>query len=506
MVARAVVLALLLLVPMRALARDVPVSDATSLRAALADARPGDVIVLADGTYDVDANLRCDADGSADAPIVVRAVTALGAHVRFDAVEGFVVRGAHWRFEDLEVEGVCADDSACEHAWHIVGDADRTVVRGNRAHGFNAHIKANGEGDPRVWPDDVLVEDNEFFNPRARMTSNPVTPIDVVGGRRWIVRGNYIHDHHKGMGDGVSYAAFLKGNSRDGIIERNLVVCEQLHTGGVRLGLSLGGGGTGPDSICEGGTCTPEHQGGILRNNVIVHCPADVGVYVNECADCLVAHNTLAGTTGIDVRFAASDVRVIGNLLSGRVRARDGATLASSGNREMVTEAEWSAWFVAPGEADFTLRDGAELVDRGAALAEVTDDFCGNDRDDGMPDLGAVEHDGDGPCDTTMPGGGGATPGVDAGIAGDAGSEEIDAGPRADAGMLAGEVSGGCGCRAGGRGPTRVAWLALLALVALSRRARSRSRRGAPDRMASRAPLGTTTGGSAPARRCGSPR
>jgi high frequency lysogenization protein len=47
-----------------------------------------------------------------------------------------------------------------------------------------------------------------------------------TGGRRWQLRGNFIHDHAKGEGNGVSYAAFLKGNSRDGLIERNLVICE----------------------------------------------------------------------------------------------------------------------------------------------------------------------------------------------------------------------------------------------------------------------------------------
>lgn len=489
-------LSLLALSPSLALARDVPVSDATALVAAIDGAMPGDVIWLADGTYDIGANLRCDAAGTADQPIVVRAINQHMARVRSSAVEGFLISAPHWHVEDLDIEGVCASHSDCEHAFHVVGAADSTVIRGNRVHGFNAQIKGNGSGDPRAWPDDVLVEGNEFFNETARMTSNPVTPIDVVGGRRWIIRANFIHDHHKGMGDNVSYAAFLKGNSRDGLIERNLIVCELLHTGGTRLGLSFGGGGSSPDPICEDGTCTPEHQGGIMRNNIIAHCPADVGVYVNECAGCLVAHNTLFDTTGIDVRFAASDTRVIGNLLSGRARARDGATLTSMGNREMVTPAEWAAWFRAPGSLDFTLVDGAELVDRGASLPEVTDDFCRNDREDGMPDLGAVEHDGDGPCDTTMPFlGTPIGPGADAGIpsetdaavpAGvDAGSipgpdaavaPGVDGGPAPDAAGPATAPSG-CACRAHHRSAPGVALLGLLGLL-LANAGRGRRRRG----------------------------
>lgn len=481
-------------VPARALARDVPVSTAAELRAAVEGAVPGDVILLADGTYDVTGNVRADATGTAAMPIVVRAVTPLGARVRFDALEGFLVSGPYWTFEGLDIEGVCAAHSDCEHAFHVVGAADSTTIRGNRVHGFNAQIKANGSGTPRVWPDDVVVEDNELFNETVRMTSNPVTPIDVVGGRRWVIRGNYIHDHSKGQGDNISYAAFLKGNGRDGIIERNLVMCEVLHTGGIRLGLSFGGGGTGPDSICEDGTCSPEHQGGVMRNNVIANCPADVGIYVNECADCRVLHNTLYRGTGIDVRFAASSVEVIGNLLSGRVRMRDGATLTSSGNLEMVSDAQFAAWFESPATADFDLVDGSSIVDQGTALPDVSDDFCGNARDDGMPDLGAVEYDGDGPCDTSMPGGPPVMPGVDGGVPTDGGGVDgggavDDAGadadggsardaatPRTDGGGSSGAEDGGCSCRAAGAsGSSAGAWLVVglaLGIVAARRRRR----------------------------------
>jgi hypothetical protein len=476
----------------RAAARDVSVTDGASLRAAIDAAVAGDVIVLADGDYVVDANLRCAAEGRADAPIVVRAATPLGARLRSTALEGFLVSGAHWHFEGLDIEGRCANDSDCEHAWHVVGAADGTVIRGNRAYGFNAQIKGNGTGDPRAWPDDVRVENNEFFNPAPRMTSNPVTPIDVVGGRRWVLRGNYIHDHQKGMGDGVSYAAFLKGNSRDGVIEGNLVVCERLHTGGTRLGLSFGGGGSSPDPICEDGTCTPEHQGGVMRNNLVVHCPADVGVYVNECAGCLVAHNTLYDTTGIDVRFTASDTRVVDNLLSGRVRARDGATLTALGNLEMVAAADFAAWFADPGAADFTLRDGAAIVDQRAPLAEVFDDYCGNDRDDAMSDIGAIEYDGDALCDTTRPGvrpppveADGGVPTMD-----DGGAPSADAGPRPrdaapgfdgsgerDAGAVRPSEDAGCGCRIARGSPEKsghFAWWALLVLGVAWRAGRAR--------------------------------
>lgn len=397
---------LLLLAARPALAGMVPVANAGELVAAIDGAAAGDVITLAPGTYVVGQNLLCDAPGTADRPIVVRAATPDATEIRFDAVEGFKVSAPHWHFEDLVVRGICALDSDCEHAFHLVGGADFTRVRNCRLLDFNAQVKSNGEGNPRVFPDDVVIEGCELADAAPRATANPVTKIDVVGGRRWVVRGNFIHDHAKGGGDQISYAAFLKGNSRDGLFERNLVICERDHAGGVRLGLSFGGGGSGPDSICEDGTCTPEHQNGLLRNNLIINCPQDVGVYLNEALATRVYHNTLIATTGIDVRFAASSADLRGNLISGAIRNRDGGSSTASDNLTGVTLAQYQAWFVDPLAANLALLDGAAFVDHGGPLAAVPADYCANLRNDFAPDLGAVEYDGDGPCATTLAGGG----------------------------------------------------------------------------------------------------
>lgn len=384
----------------------VPVSTSAQLIAAINAAQPGDVITLAAGTYNLAQNLICDTAGTAAAPIVVRAEALGTAFLRFNAVEGFKVSAPHWRFENLDVQGVCASHSSCEHAFHIVGGADFTHIRRCRLHDYNAAIKGNGEGDPYVFPDDVVIENSEFFNATVRNTSNPCTPIDIVGGRRWVVRSNFIHDHAKGQGDTVSYAAFLKGGSRDGLIERNLVVCELLHAGGIRLGLSFGGGGTGPDSICEDGSCTPEHQGGVMRNNLIRNCPEDVGIYLNEAANVGIHHNLLYQTTGIDVRFVASNADLRNNVLGDQIRNRDGGVSTEAGNLENVSPAQFEAWFADPANGDFAIESGASLVNLGAAGAGVPNDFCARPRQDGLPDLGPLEEGSPWPCDTTVAGGG----------------------------------------------------------------------------------------------------
>ena len=389
----------------------VPVHDGAELRAAIDEAAPGDEIVLAPGTYEIGGNLVADTPGQPDAPIVVRAAAPRSVLVKFNNpggfAEGFRLLAPWWRIESLDIEGACPVDSECEHAFHLAGDADHVVIRDNHVRDFNAQIKSNGspqQGGGNAYPDDVLIERNVLYDTRPRQTASPVTKIDVVGGRRWIVRGNLIHDFEKGGGDTISYAAFLKGNSRDGLFEQNLVRCAWKTSGGVRLGLSLGGGGSAPDPICEEGTCTPEHQDGILRNNIVMDC-SDVGIYLNEAARSSIQHNLLYGTGGIDVRFAASTADLRNNLLQGAIRNRDGGTHTSAGDLAGITPAQFAQWFLDPAGADFHLLDGSALVDQGVAAPLVLDDFCGAARDDGAPDIGALEYAPDASCATDVGGG-----------------------------------------------------------------------------------------------------
>lgn len=386
-------------------AATLPVATVAELRAAIGSAMPGDVIVLAAGTYDVTGNVSCNRPGAPGAPITVRSECPLAARIRFDALEGFHVTAPHWTFEGLDIAGACASDPSCEHAFHVVGAADGFTLRDSEIRDFNAQIKVNGvdPGTGRVFPDDGLIERCELHDTRARQTSNPVTKIDVVGGRRWTIRRNFIHDYQKGQGDTISYAAFLKGNSRDGVFEGNTVIGSLVHSGGIRLGLSFGGGGTSPDSICEDATCSPEHQDGLMVNNFIANCN-DVGIYLNEAARCGIHHNTLHDTVGIDVRFAASDCDLRNNLMTGRIRARDGGTFTASDNLTLVPLADFQRWFAAPQAGDFTLVDpAAALIDACPPLALVPADACGDPRDDGAADAGAGEHSLPSPCAKTPP-------------------------------------------------------------------------------------------------------
>lgn len=248
------------------------------------------------------------------------------------------------------------------------------------------------------YPDNVVIANNYIYNTSPRETSSPVNLIDVVGGKNWRISGNLIADFQKVEGNKVSYGAYLKGNSFDGIIERNLILCEWKSKGGVRLGLSFGGGGTG-GRFCEGGKCKIEHTNGIMRNNIILHCPEDVGIYLNKSKDTRIYNNTLINNKGIDVRFETSTADIINNVIFGDINNRNGGTHSASNNLQSGLFGDGpEAYFKNPATADLALKKEEDILDKGARLDDVTEDFCGNPREAAKPDIGAIEY-GAGKCD-----------------------------------------------------------------------------------------------------------
>jgi parallel beta-helix repeat protein len=309
-------------------AADRHVGDSRQLLSAIEQAAPGTRIILSAGEYLID-RVQTRAGGTLENPIALRPATPGTAIIKAQGgFETFSVRHPHWIFEGLIIQG----NSGSVHAFHLSDDADHVIIRRNVITNFHAPIKANGRPDKNdSFPDQVLIEDNTLYNTAARATEAPVTFVDVVGGKGWIVRGNYIADFAKGGGDHVSYGVFLKGNSTDGLIKHNWVVCSQaVISGGARVGLSLGGGGT--EAIYyENKDSRQEHSRGVIRNNIVLNC-SDAGIYLNKARASLVEDNLLLLTKGIDIRFPPSTALVRGNLMTGSIRERDGGRAETQGN------------------------------------------------------------------------------------------------------------------------------------------------------------------------------
>jgi parallel beta-helix repeat protein len=313
--------------------RPVTVASADAARRAVETAQPGDAITFEPGTYRFAApSIFVTHPGTASAGIVVRAVRAGTVIIEIENAEGFVVSAPYWRFENLTMRGVCAQHSACEHAFHVVGAAHHFVARNNTLVDFNAQIKVNGQD--RHFPDDGLIEDNTLSNTSPRQTENPVTPIDLVAASRWTIRGNLISDFVKAGGNLVSYGAFAKGGGTGNRFQGNVVICEDLLRGapGSRVGLSLGGGGSeGGAGFCRDGECAIEQRDSSIESNLVASC-SDDGIYVNRGANSRILDNTLIDTGGIAVRFVESGAEVQGNLVDGTIRRRDDAALHAEDN------------------------------------------------------------------------------------------------------------------------------------------------------------------------------
>jgi hypothetical protein len=349
----------------------VLIRSAADLLRSVAAARAGDVLEIVPGRYTIRQTIEPGAAGTPARPIVLRAARPGSVTLELDSVEGFRLAQPYWVFENLVLRGICRRHGDCEHAFHIVGPARGVVVRNNRIEDFNAQLKINGEGGH--WPDDGLIQFNLLTDNLARQTDQPVAPIDLVGASGWQVADNVISHFVKAAGNGISYGVFMKGGGRAGRIERNLVLCggHDISAPGSRVGVSFGDGGTGP-VFCRDGRCDAEHVGGLVANNVVAHCN-DFGIDVFKSPATVVAFNTLINTAGIDVRHAPATAQVYGNLLDGRIRARDGAQLSRQHN-DVVDLPEV---LTAPDALCLTRRAVADAI---APLDGIDGDFDGRPR------------------------------------------------------------------------------------------------------------------------------
>jgi parallel beta-helix repeat protein len=149
---------------------------------------------------------------------------------------------------------------------------------------------------------------------------------------------------------------------------------------GQRVGLSFGGGGTGP-AYCRDHRCITEQDHGVMRDNLIASC-SDAGIYVNSGAGISISHNTLVDTGGIDVRFPESAADVIGNLVDGPIRARNGARVRALDNMDTPVAYLYAGYH--PVRKLFADVQALNLAWGGKpprrALASASTDMCGQRR------------------------------------------------------------------------------------------------------------------------------
>jgi parallel beta-helix repeat protein len=377
--------------PSASTGQEVLVGNDVEWARAMAAAQPGQSITLLPGRYVIDRPVDINRPGAEGAPITVRAQKPGTVTVEADTSEALRITAPYWRFENLTIRGKCTGATHCEHFFHISGNAHHFAAVNNTIVDFDAHFKINGDGGK--FPDHGLIAANTLRNDSARDSAKPVTPVDLVAASHWRIERNLITDFIKSSGDRISYGAFVKGAGSDNVMAQNIVICEDKLRGlpGQRVGLSLGGGGTGKQ-YCRDGRCITEQTGSAIRSNLVVSC-SDDGIYLNAAARSKLVHNTLLDTGGISVRFAESSAEIEGNLVDGSIRSRDGGILHLGDNRQTATARLYLGGhplrelFRDATALDFSWRTPA---DSRLMASEETPDLCGGKRP-ATPRYGAFE-------------------------------------------------------------------------------------------------------------------
>ncbi len=357
--------------PTTAAAREIGAASAAAIKRAVGAARPGDVILIKPGEYDMGGGFGTGRSGARGRPVTMRAAGAKGyAVLKVRGTVGFRVRSRHWVLSGLHVKGdgrtqatVFMDGPGGAGDVHIID----CKISGSASHG----MKASRSRTKAV--NNVLIEFTELFNTKA-------TGFDLVSGDNWTLRRNYVHDY--GTGGGVCYGIFLKGGGRKGIIEGNLI-----DGGGRRttVGISFGGGKTGKKWLpLVGGKVAAEHDGGICRNNVVVST-ADVAYHSNNAANCAFYNNLAYKCSGFQRQSSyKADPLLVNNVL-GRLRGADPKSRHNLG-------AGRKEWFVNPDKHDFRLTPAGvkALAGKGVHVKDNPTDLFGTKRDPARPVLGPV--------------------------------------------------------------------------------------------------------------------
>ncbi|MBB2485624.1 right-handed parallel beta-helix repeat-containing protein [Mitsuaria sp. WAJ17] len=304
------------------------VDSPAALEQALQEARPGDILELADGRYPITRSLWTRTAGTAEQPITLRAAHPRAAVLVSETATLFEITEPHWHFEDLDIEGHCKPPG-CEHALHVTGKASHFRAENNVISDFDSHVKVNGSKG--LFPDHGRLSRNTLLNKGERVSARPANPVDIVAASHWVIGENIVRHFVHPDDKTSSYGIFMKGGGSSGRIERNLVICaaQGVSSRGTRLGISFGGGLTGP-SFCRDQLCRTEHENGLARANIVANCN-DAGLDINHSTSITLEGNVLINTAGINVRGTSPAARLIGNLGDGSVRTFANKDVSSDG-------------------------------------------------------------------------------------------------------------------------------------------------------------------------------
>jgi len=279
---------------------------------AVAQLRPGDVLGAVDGVYEpqttglIHVDCRAGAmEGTAEAPITVRAVNERRAILRSDGLVTAInaVNARYWNFLGLVAVG--ADKKAAQGNYHLIGvdyshsiSVKRCVVAYANRTGWNA----NNQLHSIRYSTDVTVEECEYYGHHRHALS-------LWKSHNCTARRNYVNPRHHRGPDARGDEAIVFYQSSWCIAENNIseglnlgfqahggVTFDGLPGGGHNqfLGnISIGGwNATRTDSRLRPHTEIKPATGNIFRDFLVVR-PQRFGIWLSSTTDTLVENATI---------------------------------------------------------------------------------------------------------------------------------------------------------------------------------------------------------------------
>ncbi|HEY5925309.1 MAG TPA: hypothetical protein VIV11_26680 [Kofleriaceae bacterium] len=392
---------------------DVTPAQADQLGTIALGASPGDVIRLADGTYNITAGVGMNLSkpgltvisASRDASKVT---LDGGAYVSRELIQitASNVTVAHITLKNARnhpihlYPGAGADITGAMIYGVVIIDGGQQFIKSNPD-------KSNAEVATAHFVDDVTVACSTFTMTAAGRAYVPINPdntgypcytggIDAHSAKGWLVRRNRFEGIYCDSGL-AEHAIHFWHCGRDQLIEQNGFVNNARAIG---LGLTDGAGfnerpyADNPHAADKMGAYAGNYDGMIRNNFIFADVSAfDCGICLEQAMGAKVIANTVVrtgmATTGnaVEYRFANSLV-TIDNTIATSIVMRDAgrATLGTNQLAPPVTQ------FVNAAAGDLHLKDTAtDALDKGTMRADLTDDIDGEPRASATPDLGADE-------------------------------------------------------------------------------------------------------------------
>jgi hypothetical protein len=380
----------------------VAVATIGDLKAALLAAAPGTTILVADGTYNVDATLELTAG------VTVRSQSGDASKVVLDG--GFVtipvvrLSGSGSQLISVSVEhsggeGVQVEPRSSDQTDALLYDVSfvDNLVYALRIRPQNAMV-ATGP-----YTDNGTVACSRFITTGSTGCDpgSGAWAVNADAARGWTVRNNLFDHRSCPFAPSVTRTVQFDSGSRDTIVSGNTFL-------DTNFGILFGGQPTGrtyPDPLPAACMGTSDHRGGLICNNVF-SAPSPPpsasedfaeGIALWHACDSYVMHNTIASPAGetfsnVEYRFSDTYVHLINNFTTQAPLQRDLGTQddAWASSNQTVTS---FAQFVDPAPGDLrpaageTFPTGADI----SGLGACTHDVLGRPRDLVSPTVGAFE-------------------------------------------------------------------------------------------------------------------